>query len=1114
MKAIASSLPPDCPVALDKAEAVSPQAGRMLRRVFCTVAPLAMAAALVYAQQRNTAGLFGRVTDQQNASMPGAVVRLRNVQTGITNTDATDDLGQFQFSLVPVGEYQVSVEKPGFKKVLQSGIVLQVNDNRRLDVTLEVGEVTATVRVEASAAAVETSSATLKDTVDSQRVVDLPLNGRNLADLTFLVPGVTSANGVAGGSGDGAKVPRAARQFSVNGSRQNNVKYTLDGGDNEDTLQNAGMPFPFPDAVQEFSVQTSNEDVEFGKSSGGSVNIVTKSGTNSFHGDAFWFVRNTDLNANNFFSHSPDQLKRNQGGFTFGGPAIKDKLFFFGGYQQTWVRALSGSGSAISMPASHRSGDFSDLLGGSKPVAITDPGTGVPYPGNIIPKAQFSPAAQNLLAYAPVPGPDGLVHFSYPSQQDDKEWISRVDYRMSDKNSLYLRLYRLTDVVPAQMQPNNIFSSRQGVTGVAENGTVSDTYVLTPDVIVDTHFTANRYSGNRVSPFPGSIKALGVNVNPASNEVAVSINGTSGISMSTTRPAVFARSNFELAHSWRWIKGRHSLVWGADIEDSRYNETNAFLGSGTFGFNGRFTGFDQADYLIGDLSNFQQGNGEIEAKRYHYFGFYGGDTFRATSRLTLSFGLRWEPYLPMTDLRNRIVQFRQQDYLAGYVSPRYVNSPAGLLYPGDRTKEGDTIPGGGTAGNLREISPRLGFAWDVVGDGRTSLRGGYGIFFDTPELFFLNNMNDQSPFSFTVQFLNGKFDDPYAGRTQLNIFPYTGDFSPNSPFALPMSASALQSTLPMPYTQNWNLSLEHQFRKSWIVRASYVGTKSTHLSGNYDANASLYDFSQSLSQNQKTINQRRPRQQYQNITLLFAGLNQSYNSLQVSVNKTYSHGISNQLSYTWSKNIDDLSGNSEITTNLVQDPFNFFRFRGLSDYDRRHRLVDSLVWALPDAGKAMQSRFASALLGNWQASGIVTLQSGTPFSIVSTNDPSAGAGSPMGDLTGALALSGSRSRGQQIASYFNTSAVAQAAPGTFGTLGRNILIGPGYANVDFALFRIFPLHKLGEAGRATLRGEAFNLFNRPELANPGNKIGNKTFGVITATSADPRILQLSAKIEF
>jgi Carboxypeptidase regulatory-like domain len=1069
-----------------------------------------------WAQQLNTAGLYGRVRDPQGAVIPGTTVTLIQVKTGMTRSIVTDSLGRFEFPSIPVGEYNLICEKRGFRKLQQNGIVLQVNENREVDVSLAVGQVSTTVTVAATRASVDTSNATLSSVVDTERVNDLPLNGRDLEDLAFLAPGVQSASGPTGGSGDGAKAAISTRYFSVNGSRQNTMGYTLDGGDNEDTLQNLALPFPFPDAVQEFSVETSDESAVFGRSSGGVINIVTKSGTNQFHGDAFWFVRNTTFDADDFFSHSPDQLKRNQAGGTVGGPVIKNKLFFFGGYQQTWIRQQSGSGSALSVPEAFRSGDFSSLLAGPNPTVIINPVSGVPFPNNQIPSSLLSPAAQNLLKYAPVPGPNGLVYYSYPSLQNAYEWMGRADYQMSDKNSVFLRLYRNYDEIPAEMLTNNIFSSQEGITGLADNGTVSDAYIFSPALLVRTEFTANRYDGNRTDNFPGTIRTLGVNLNPSSNEISVAINGTSDISLSTNRPAVFARSDFQLTQSWEWIHGGHSLMWGGDIEDSRYNEYNTFLGSGSFQFNGRFSGFDQADFMLGDFSNFQQGNGEIEFKRFHYFGFFGGDTFRLTPRLTLTYGARYEPDFPMIDINNRITVFNRTWYNSGYSSQYYVNSPPGLLYPGDTSPTGSVIPKAGIGNQLGDVTPRAGLAWDVFGNGRTSLRAGYGIYYDAPMLYQYNNMNDQSPFSFTVNFLSGSFDNPYAGREQDNIFPYAGNFSRTSPFALPIAVAALQPEIPQAYTQNWNLTAEHQFGQDWVLGVSYVGTEGTHLWADYDYNAPIYDAAESLSANLLTIQQRRPLADYQELDLLFAGLNSSYNSLQVSLNRRFVHGLTNQLSYTWSKALDYVSTNAQLTSNTIWDPFNLLAFHGPSDYDRANRFVDSLVWNVPDAGRGLHSRFASAILRDWQTSAIVTLQSGSPFSIMSTDDPVASGGTTTAtaDVTGPVQLSSSRSRGAQIAEYFNVNSVTQAAPGTFGTLGRNSLVGPGYANTDLELSRSFPLAFLGEAGRLAFRAEFFNIFNRPNLANPQNDIGAADFGAITSTAGDPRILQFSVKVLF
>jgi hypothetical protein len=495
----------------------------------------------ITAQQRSSAAIYGTVTDSQGAVIPGASVTLLQTDTGQSRTATTNEEGSYQFPLLPVGPYQISVEHTGFKRYQQKGLLLQVNDNTKVDLHLELGEVSTTVAVEASGVAVNTDSATIKQVVDSRRVVDLPLNGRNLADLTLLVPGVqpatTGANSASGDAGLNAYSAPGVKALSVNGSRQNQLKYTLDGGDNSDPLFNTNMAFPFPDAVQEFSIVTSNAGLEIGRSSAGAVNIVTKSGTNSIHGDAFWFIRNTDLNANNFFSTSPDGLKRNQTGATLGGPIIKDKLFLFGGYQRTWVRQVTGSNSTTTMQAPFRTGDFSSLL---PKTVITDPTTGQPFPGNIIPQSRFSPAAQALLKYSPLPGADGLTHYSLFSAQDASDYVIRGDYRLSARHNILARFFQEDYTLASPAAPNNIHSVQRGLDAPTTNATVGYTFVLSPTLISDTHITMAREVGNRTIPWTKSIADFGVNVRPASDEINVHINGTSNL---TSAPIFAPRSS-------------------------------------------------------------------------------------------------------------------------------------------------------------------------------------------------------------------------------------------------------------------------------------------------------------------------------------------------------------------------------------------------------------------------------------------------------------------------------------------------------------------------------------------------------------------------------------------
>jgi hypothetical protein len=468
----------------------------------------------------------------------------------------------------------------------------------------------------------------------------------------------------------------------------------------------------------------------------------------------------------------------------------------------------------------------------------------------------------------------------------------------------------------------------------------------------------------------------------------------------------------------------------------------------------------------------------------------------------------------MTDLNDRQDQFIQEMYRQRIHSAHFVNAPAGMFYPGDKLPSGYVIPKAGTEGSKLNFSPRFGFAWDVAGNGTTSVRGGYGLFYDQPEMWMLNNLNDHSPFSFTVQFLDGQFDNPYAGRESSNLFPFAGDFDPNTPFQLPFQVDVLEHKFALPYVQNWNLTIERKVAADWLLRLGYVGSKATHLMMGYDQNAPIYDFSKTLQQNQATIDQRRPRPEYENIYTMSTPFGAFYNSLQASFNKRFSRGFTVLGSYTFSKNIDYNSSNNNTEDNQILNPFNFAFTRGLASNDHRHRFVGSYVWELPDPGKPMGNRYISAVFGNWQMSGIVTLQSGRPFSINSSGDRSAGAAgaSEYGDLSGNLSLTGG-SRGQQIAQYFNKSAVAQARAGTYGTLGRNILRGPNFKNADLSVSRVFPL-KFRESARLMFRSEFFNAFNRVNLGLPNGTIGNNTFGRITSVDGAPRILQFSLKAEF
>ncbi|MBI3679473.1 MAG: carboxypeptidase regulatory-like domain-containing protein, partial [Acidobacteria bacterium] len=462
-------------------------------------------AGLLYGQARDTGSVFGSVTDAQGAMVPGARVVITNTATGQTRTVDTDGNGGYVFPLLAVGSYNLSVEHAGFRKSEHRSVLLQANENIRVDARLEVGNVQETVTVEALVATVDTRAATLNHTVDQKRIVELPLNGRNPADLIMLAPGVTSAAGNNTGDAIASWRPHGQKQVSINGSRNTNLRYTLDGGTNMDDLENENMEFPFPDAVQEFSAQTSNMGVEHGGLSGGALNVVTKSGTNALHGDAFWFVRNTALNATNFFSRQQDLLKRNQFGFTLGGPFIKNKLFGFAGYQKLMIRAAAGDNRNLTLTAAERRGDFS-----SNRIVLFDPLTnGQRFPNNTIPSSRFSRAAVKLLSYSPLPDPDGFVRYTIAQPDNGLQGIGKLDYVHSNKHNFVFRVFESDSNQPFHSPPDNIQAARYFGFQDGRSATVGHTYIMNATTVVHTQFTGAHQLANIATDFPLTTADLG-----------------------------------------------------------------------------------------------------------------------------------------------------------------------------------------------------------------------------------------------------------------------------------------------------------------------------------------------------------------------------------------------------------------------------------------------------------------------------------------------------------------------------------------------------------------------------------------------------------------------------
>ncbi len=1067
---------------------------------------------IAFGQTRDTAAIFGAVADSQGAAIPGAVVTLTSTGTGQTRKQTANDSGQYLFSSLPIGGYSLVVEQPAFKRYSRTGILLRANDNIKVDIELEVGDVKTTVSVDAAPAQVETRSSTLKETVDRARVAELPLNGRNAADLALLAPGVTAFASNSGDQGGNIR-PRGTKEFSVNGSRNNNVRFTLDGGENMDNLMNANLPFPFPDAVQEFSVETSNMSMEQGNSGAGAVNVVTKSGTNQVHGDAFWFVRNTSLNASNFFSRAQDQLKRNQVGFDVGGPLLKNKLFAFGGFQQLWIRTASGATRVQTLTPEERRGDFS-----TNPITLYDPLSGTPFARNMIPQNRLSAASLKLLTVSPLPDPDGFTRFTFALPENGRQYIGRMDYAHSARHSFAFRVFENDQSNPYHSPPDNIHAGRtQGIQD-SRNGTFSHNFVVNPGLLVHSQITGMHLVSQAISDFNKTIRDFGIDVYAASNDVAIGMTN-SGASISSDPKVGFNRGTEEILHDWSWTKGSHTMTWGGQFNWRQYNEDTVFHSSGYWQFDGHVTGigdklgFDRADFMLGQFSLFTQNNGELENRRQFTKGVYFGDVWRISRGLTFNFGLRYEPYEFFSDTLDRNQTFDAGNYVKGVRSKVFINAPPGLLYHGDADPAGGTIPGPVAKSDTNNLAPRFGFAWDPFRDGKTSVRGGYGIYYDAPLLFGANNANNVSPFSYSTLFFDGSLEAPYRGREASNKYPLKG-FGKDSPFDTPLETIVMDGQYVTAYTQQWNLTVEREILKDTRLRVGYVGSKSTYLKGEYDQNAPIYNTRLTLAQNRSTIDDRRPYQGFSRIVRVFHGLNSTYNGLQVSLDKRYSHGFTVLASYTWSKALDYQSRNQAAQDAPLSNPINFFIGHGPTTSDRRHRLVTSYVWDLPSAHGNIALK---TLTGDWKLSGIVTLQTGRYFHIAATGDPLAGVAGARVDLIGGSSspiLPSDRSKGDKVNAWFDKARFANPAPNTIGSLGRDSLVGPGFANFDISLVKGFRIPFLGEAGLGQFRFEAFNLLNRTNFGLPNTGITNVNFGRLTGTDGDPRILQMAIKFHF
>jgi hypothetical protein len=1048
--------------------------------------------------QTTTGGIAGVVRDAGGGVMPGVTVKATHVATNAETIAVSNDVGLYVLRGLPVGRYTVVAELSGFQTSRNTDIVVRVNEDVRLDVSLKVGAVTEVVTVSGMASAVDTSTGTLKTVVDQERIENLPLNGRNATQLMTLVAGVLPDRSDLT---SGATYPGTS-PVSSSGARGNTTNYVLDGGSNNDHYSNGPNPMPNPDALQEFSVQTNSFSAEYGRNVGAIVNAVTRAGTNQYHGLGFGYFRHYKFNANNFFTPGVDDgLKRSQYGGTIGGPIARNRTFFFASYQGTNERRRPTQRSSLVPSAAMRSGDFSAI---ARP--LRNPFTGALFTNNQIPTSLFSPAAVKIVnEWLPLPNPAGTdnpltLRFQQPTQGDDHQWLGRVDHTFTDKHRAYGRFWVSRASTPPVLLDGNILSSAFGRTWQNTVASFNDTYILTPSLLNSVVVTFNRTNNLNFQLYPPDYSTLGINVhNDDTPQWFFNVSGYFGINSGDTN--TFLRNEIQVVDTVRWTKGRHEVAAGMDYSYGQGDIVNNFRANGRFTFSNAapFSGDALADFYLGKFSSFEQAIGEYKNTRMHFLATFVQDTFRVNRQLTLNLGLRWDPFIPYTDVNDRLGCYRP-----GERSQVYVNAPPGAVYPGDAA-----CPDGGYGSSWTDVGPRVGIAYDPFGDGRSSIRAGYGMFYDRPNTISTNSPANQGPFGTLVTFPGDAVNDvanPYAGR--VNPFPADPFNVPRDvQFFLPHASFSYDPNLKNGRLQSWHLTLEREIVPTYLVRAGYAGSKGDRLAMGRELNAAIYAPGATTA----TTNQRRPLfPTFSTVTTIESTGRSSYHSLQLTLEKRMSKGFSVLSSYTLSKNLDH-AGENKQTGATQTNPFDLEFDWGFSNADRRHRWVTSFLWQVPGA---FDNRVAAGLLSDWSLTGILVWQSGGGFTVTSGVDNArTGTGGQRADISGDPKLPADRPIAERILRWFDTSVYGPNAVGTFGNSGRNSLRGPGSKNIDLGLHKTF---STGGGTKLQVRIEAFNAFNWVHLANPNTTQNSPNFGRITglATGMLPRVMQGALRVSF
>ncbi len=1115
--------------------------------------------------QDATGKIAGVITDPSGSVVPQAKVTATNVETKISKITLTDASGFYQILSVPIGTYRVSVEVTGFSKMTSAPSALEINQTLRVDLKLEIGSVSDVVTVDAQGSRVETENVTVGGTVTGVAIAELPLNGRNTLDLLASQPGVTPTNPDSGAAGN----------YSIGGGRTDSVTYLLDGGLNNDLLSNGIIVNPNPDAIGEFRVLENSYGAEYGRNAGGIVSIVTKSGTNNLHGTLYDYARNTVFNANDFFNNEQgiarSVLNRQQFGGTIGGPIViphivdgRNKLFFFFAYQGQRQSQLQLDGETQTYTPAEAQGDFSQAVnGGPDPNVASFLLANPYYQANpvlagqaIIDPSKIDPIAQAYFAHGLIPtSPTGFLFPTASAVSNTNEYLGKMDFTPTAKDTIS-GTFSSSDGYLTSPYGN---ADVNGYTAASFSQTYSAilnwSHTFTPALVNQVRASVFRTTPDVRVPV-GSLSAvtpsvLGINITPdiATGPPQLYFYGTGLYTgFSGGGPTTYANTVYAYYDDLSWTKGKHSLKFGFYFSPYQNNTNYAFYTNGSyamFGPGSIGSGVDLADFLFGLPDNYFQAAQALSNIRSHQYAGYGQDQWKVSRNFTLTLGLRYEYSEPKYDTQGRSFSF-----VPGDQSQRFVNAPENLVYPGD-----PGAPKGVNFPDKTNFAPRFGFAWDVFGNAKTAVRGGFGMFYDVlkgednlqfngsppfyaePNLYFdpVNSSTQAGP----TGYLSNPFGTNNTGTP--NGFPSTPpsstvSYAPFEPFS--GAIYLVDPHLKTPYVYQYSFNIQQQLPANIVAEAGYVGYDAHGLTSLVDINPfpigtnnRIYD-----SINDYGYPAYGFLNEFQNI------VNANYNAMQLSLNKrmgdTKIGNVFFTLAYTWSHEIDNASGFRQ--RNYSVPYYNHEYFRASGDTDVRSVIAFSGGWDLP-FDKVWQSG-PKLLTKGWSLYPIVTWRTGFPLDVgagLSTSNTDPGpAGDGEADLVRAdqvlptvttynprnnqsingssgnyffnpLALSNSRALA--LDSQAQEDASQLIGQFTYGSFPRNALRGPGFVNVDLSLSKHF-LFMEGKLD-AELRLEAFNLFNHTNFGNPSTDINSSLFGQVSTTQG-PRVGEIALHIRF